>query len=80
MIGLRIYMDQKKADTYYIPPTFYSRRAGGPYYRWHFETSRGKWLGCRMHTAELASTDLVIASWTGVPDALKSSLSEHYLE
>jgi hypothetical protein len=50
MNGLRVYIDQKRRDTWCA--IFYTRRAGGPYYRWRYEELRGQWLGSRMHAFE----------------------------
>lgn len=80
MDGLRVYMDVEAVDIRNAGLIFYSRRAGGPYYRWRYETSRGQWLGSRMHALELAATELIVAPWKGVPTSLKSSLHEHYLD
>lgn len=81
MNGLRVYTDVKSfPDAFCMYPTFYSRRADGPYYRWRYETNRDKWLASRIGAYDLASAELVQARWYGVPDALKSSLTEHYLE
>ena len=78
MNGLRVYIDQKKRDTRCA--VFYTRRAGGPYYRWQYEDLRGHWLGCRMHAFELPVTELVLAPWKEVPAALRSSLDGHYVD
>lgn len=55
MNGLRVYIDQKKRGTWCA--VFYSRRAGGPYYRWRYEDLRGQWLGSRVHASELPVTE-----------------------
>ena len=78
MNGLRVYIDQKKRGTWCA--VFYSRRAGGPYYRWRYEDLRGQWLGSRMHASELPVTELVAAPWKEVPAALKASLDGHYVD
>ena len=78
MNGLRIYIDLRRPDT--SCAVFYSRRAGGPYYRWRYEELRGQWLGSRMRAFELPGTELVSAPWEAVPAALKSSLDEHYVD
>ena len=81
MNGLRVYTDVRSLpDAYCVYPTFYSRRADGPLYRWRYQTELGKWLVSRIAANDFASSDLVQARWYGVPDELKSSLSEHYLE
>ena len=76
MNGLRVYVDLKRPDPRCA--VFYTRRAGGPYYRWQYEELRGQWLGSRMHAFEL--TELVSAPWKEVPAALRSSLDEHYVD
>ncbi|HSE20921.1 MAG TPA: hypothetical protein VLB68_04665 [Pyrinomonadaceae bacterium] len=81
MNGLRVYTEVKGfPDPYCVYPTFYSRRADGPYYRWRYEIESKRWLFSRIGSHDFASAALVQAPWYGVPDALKSSLSEHYLE
>ena len=81
MNGLRVYTDVKSfPDAFCVYPTFYSRRSDGPYYRWRYESDRDKWRGSRIGANDLACAELVQARWYGVPDALKSSLTEHYLE
>jgi hypothetical protein len=78
MNGLRVYIDQTKRGTWCA--VFYSRRAGGPYYRWRYEDLRGQWLGSRMHASELPVTELVSTPWKEVPAALKASLDGHYVD
>lgn len=78
MNGLRVYIDQKRSDTHC--GVFYTRRAGGPYYRWQYEELRNQWLSSRMRGFELPVTELVSASWKEVPAALKSSLDGHYVD
>ena len=78
MNGLRVYIDLKRSKT--LCAVFYTRRAGGPYYRWRYEELSGQWLGSRMRDFELPVTELVSTSWKEVPTALKSSLDEHYVD
>ena len=78
MNGLRVYIDLKRPDTLCL--VFYTRRAGGPYYRWRYEELRGQWLPSRMHAFELPVNELVSTPWKEVPTALKSSLNEHYVD
>ena len=80
MNGLRIYVNQKRPDTWCPDPVFYTRRGGGPYYRWRYEELRGCWLSSRVQALDLDLTELVTAPWRGIPTALKSSLDEHYIE
>jgi len=77
MNGLRVYVDLERPAWCAV---FYTRRAGGPYYRWRYEEPRGQWLGSRMHASELPVTELVSAPWKEIPAALKSSLNEHYVD
>jgi hypothetical protein len=80
MTGLRVYT---KLEAPLIPSaavTFYTRRSEGPYYRWRYEEIRGQWRGSRMHSVDLEVVELVLAPWKGLPAALKSTLSEHYVE
>jgi hypothetical protein len=78
MNGLRVYIDLKRSAA--LCAVFYTRRAGGPYYRWRYEDLRGQWLGSRMRAFELPVMELVSAPWKEVPTALKSSLDEHYVD
>ena len=80
MKGLRVYVDLKRPDPWWGGDTFYTRRAGGPYYRWRYENLRGRWLSSRMHVCDLTLTELVSAPWKEIPAALKSSLDEHYVD
>ena len=80
MNGLRVYTDQRRPDTWSTGPIFYSRRAGGPYYRWRYEELRGCWQSSRVPAFELQVTELVSAPWKEVPAALKSRLDEHYVD
>ena len=78
MNSLRIYIDQKGREA--SCAIFYTRRAGGPYYRWQYEELRGQWLGSRMHAFDLPVAELVSAPWKEVPAALKSTLDGHYVD
>jgi hypothetical protein len=78
MNGLTVYIDLKRAANLYA--VFYTRRAGGPYYRWRYEDLCGKWLGSRMRASDLPVMELVSTPWKEVPNALKSSLDEHYVD
>ncbi len=80
MNGLRVYVDLKRSDPWWGDAVFYTRRAGGPYYRWRYEEILGRWLGSRMHVADLTIAELVSAPWKRIPAALKRSLSEHYVD
>ena len=78
MNGLRVYTKLKPPDT--TCAVFYTRRAGGPYYRWRYEEFRGQWLGSRVHPGDLTVTELVAAPWKVIPGALKSILDQHYVD
>lgn len=78
MNGLRIYSDLKRPNTLFA--VFYTRRAGGPYYRWRYEELRGQWLSSRIRAFELPVIELVSTPWKEVPIALRSSLDEHYVD
>jgi hypothetical protein len=78
MNGLRIYSHLKRTDA--LIAVFYTRRAGGPYYRWRYEELRGQWLGSRMRAFDLPAIELISTPWKEVPAALKSSLDEHYID
>lgn len=78
MNGLTVYMDLKTCHS--LCAVFYTRRAGGPYYRWQYEELRGKWLGSRMRAFELLVMQFVSTPWKELPTALKSSLDEHYVD
>ena len=78
MNGLRVYVDPRRSETRCA--VFYTRRAGGPYYRWQYEEFHGHWLGSRMHAFDLPVTELVSAAWKEIPAALKTTLDEHYVD
>jgi hypothetical protein len=59
---------------------FYSRRADGPYYRWRYVESSGRWLYSRVSLDRPARRVLCVARWDAVPTALRNRLGEHYLE
>jgi hypothetical protein len=80
MTGLRLFKDLKATVASSADLNFYSRRSGGPYYRWRYEKVRSRWQWSRMCALELGDRELVAAHWNGLPAELKSSLSEHYVE
>ncbi|HEX8142604.1 MAG TPA: hypothetical protein VF553_08410 [Pyrinomonadaceae bacterium] len=80
MNGLRVYFNPAGAEAREGQPMFYSRRAGGPYYRWLYEETLGRWCCSRVHLPELTLRSLCLASWKVVPAALQTKLGEHYLE
>ncbi len=74
--GLRVYVDTVGADTFTTHGVFYSRRADGPYYRWHYEVEGERWCGSRVH---LEATPKSLRQAQGrVPLALRTQLLEHY--
>jgi hypothetical protein len=80
MNSLRVYFNPAGTDTPSGQRVFYSRRADGPYYCWHYETRLGKWLGSRVQLSDPSRRLLSLASWRNVPDGLQLRLGEHYLE
>jgi hypothetical protein len=80
MNGLRIYVYQRGPAQWCADSVFYTRRAGGPYYQWHYEELRGCWLGSRMQSFDLSKVELVSAHWKQLPTALKVTLGEHYVD
>lgn len=80
MNGLQVYKDLNAPIGAAIDQNFYSRRAGGPYYRWRYEKVRLRWQWSRMGARELEKAELVAAHWNAVPVELKLSLNEHYQE
>ena len=80
MNGLRVYRDLEASADHSVNPNFYSRRSGGPYYRWRYEEFRARWRWSRMHAVELEDRELVATHWQAVPAQLKLSLDEHYIE
>ena len=80
MNGLRVYFNPAGADAPSRQGMFYSRRAGGPYYRWFYEEAQGQWRCSRVQLPDWALKALCIANWKAVPTALQARLGEHYLE
>lgn len=80
MNGLRIYVKTTGTETRSGDPVFYSRRSNGPYYRWCYEEKLAKWRACRIVISDFSHKELGVATWKGVPAALKDKLTEHYQE
>lgn len=80
MNGLRVYIHPVGTDTRFGNKMFYSRRAGGPYYRWFYEETLGQWQCSRVHLSDVTLRALCVASWKAVPTTLQTKLGEHYLE
>ena len=80
MKGLRVFVGLERPEPCCEGSTFYTQRAGGPYYRWRYAQLDGRWLSCRVHVSDLPVTELVSTPWKGIPAALKKSLDEHYVD
>jgi hypothetical protein len=78
--GVRIYTATAPAIATAGDDVFYSRRGDGPYYRWFFEKTIGKWRAARVIDAAFIRQSLSLATWKTVPVALQTRLGEHYLE
>jgi hypothetical protein len=78
--GVRIYTAAATAIVASGGDVFYSRRGDGPYYRWFFEETIGRWRAARVIDAAFIRQSLSLATWKTVPEALQTRLSEHYLE
>ena len=59
---------------------FYSRRGGGPFYRWLYEKDANEWRVSRVISNDFASHSLSMATWKAIPAALQTRLGEHYLD
>lgn len=77
MKELRIYTNPAGAGA--VAGVFYSRRADGPYYRWHYEEDVGQWRVSRVRLSNLTLRVLNPANWQTVPTALQAVLNAHYL-
>jgi hypothetical protein len=80
MNRLRVYFNPAGANIIGGQRVFYSRRADGPYYCWHYEKNLGKWIVSRVHLPDTTRRVLSIAKRMIVPDALQLKIDEHYLE
>jgi len=80
MNGLRTYIDKNGAGKRCADPVFYTRREGGPYYRWQYEELHRRWLGSRIHSFDFPVTELVPAAWKELPAGLQARLGEHYVD
>ncbi len=74
--GLRVYVNTNGADTSTTHGVFYSRRADGPFYRWHYDAEGGRWCGSRAHL--VAKPQSFRMAQGRVPSALRTRLLEHY--
>ncbi len=80
MNGLRVYIHPLGADVPGEYRVFYSRRADGPFYCWHYEEELGQWRCSRVHPAYLTLKELCVARWKAVPIELQVRLGEHYMD
>jgi hypothetical protein len=61
-------------------PVFYSRREGGPYYRWSFDDASRQWQAGRILPADVLPRTLEPAAWKTIPALLKRNIADHYQE
>jgi hypothetical protein len=80
MGGLQIYINPVCAGLTGEPVAFYSRRAGGPFYRWSFEEESGRWRFSRVRPSLLTLRGFCAANWKIVPPELRARLDAHYME
>lgn len=59
-------------------PVFYSRREGGPYYRWVFDNLKQRWQAGRVLPSGTSSKAMVKTMWREIPVLLKTSIADHY--
>jgi hypothetical protein len=78
--GLRVYINPAGAELSDELGVFYSRREGGPFYRWSYDKAAGRWRSSRVEPSVSAIKALSVANWKIVPPALRARLDEHYLE
>jgi hypothetical protein len=76
--GLLIYINPAGPNVAGEPGVFYSRREGGPYYRWSFASESLRWRCTRVHPNGLTLKSFLVANWNLVPPALQAMLNEHY--
>jgi hypothetical protein len=80
MQGLRVYINPVAAENHSGVGVFYSRREGGPYYRWQYKDGLGQWCCSRLRPEDFALHALCLARWKAVPVELQTSLIQHYME
>ena len=80
MKELHVYINLTDAEALGERGVFYSRRSDGPYYRWRYEETLGRWRFSRVHPSRLTLRAFCVASWKAVPVALRAKLDEHYPE
>ena len=80
MLNLRVYTDRWSAGAPGAGGVFYSRRAGGPHYRWWLdENGFGRWRFTRLHAAAWNPKVLSQLHQAEMPAALQARLAEHYM-
>ena len=77
---LRVYFNPAAARAPGDGGLFYSRRADGPFYRWHYDEQSGAWSVSRVSLSNLTLRALAVAHWENVPPALQAKLVNHYAE
>ncbi len=80
MRDLHVYVEPTRSGAGGELKAFYSRRGGGPYYRWLYAEGAGCWSYSRVRLDGPALRVLRLAPWDALPAALRSRLGEHYLE
>lgn len=78
MNDLRVYTNIEVTETRGGYPVFYSRREGGPYYRWSYNDKSRKWQAGRVLSSTVSPKMLAAATWKTIPVLLKSCIAEHY--
>ena len=76
MSDLRIYVSTEGADALDHHGVFYSQRDEGPFYRWHFDESSGRWHGSRVSPRSVPKSIRMVPK--SVPDELRKELVGHY--
>jgi hypothetical protein len=80
MTELRVYTNPAGASARGGLGVFYSRRADGPFYRWHYDEVTGLWSASRVPLSKMSLRALNVANWQNVPTALQAKLINHYLD
>lgn len=80
MNGLQIYTNPSLVERPKSNGIYYSRRSGGPLYRWSYEEKLEQWRPVRMQSADSSAIDLSPSKWKSVPVALQIRLKDHYQE
>lgn len=80
MRELRVYIRRAVKEAPGGQAVFYSRRADGPFYRWRYEETPGRWHYSRVRLSKLTLRVLSVADWEAIPTTLQARLDEHYLE